>query len=81
MGKYASCEKLAINKLMGVKEEKVIRGHSLLGLAVLTLRCPLRNTQTNKPYERKKEYLMIRGISSCCRIAQLLTKTEEYGEE
>ena len=61
-------KKLAIKRLIGVKAEKVISGHSLLGLAVLTLRYFLRDTQTDEAYKRK-EYIMIRGISSYCRIA------------
>ena len=54
---------------MGDKEEEIIREHSLLGLTVLTLSKFLRDTRTNKAYEREEEYLMIRGISSYCRIA------------
>ena len=63
-GRYTSCKKLVIERLIGVKEEKVIRGLSLLGVTVLSLRFPLKNTQTNKEYERKERYLMIRVISS-----------------
>ena len=69
VGRYASCKKLAIDRLIGGRLEKVIRGHSLLGLTVLTLRCLLRNTQTDEAYERKEVYIRIRGISSYCRIA------------
>ena len=61
--------------------EKVISRHSLLGLTVLTIRCLLRDTQTDEADERKEGYLMIRVISSYCRIAQLITKTGEYREE
>ena len=38
VGRYASCKKLAMDRLIGDKLEKVISGHSLLGLTVLTLR-------------------------------------------
>ena len=38
VGRYASCKKLVIERLIGVKVEKVISRHSLLGLVVLTLR-------------------------------------------
>ena len=44
VGRYASCKKLAIERLIGESLENVISGHSLLGLTVLTLRCFLRNT-------------------------------------
>ena len=37
-------KKLAIERLIGGRDEKVINGHSLLGLTVLSLRCFLRNT-------------------------------------
>ena len=53
-GRYASCKKLAIERSIGGRDEKVINGHSLLGLMVLTLRCFLRNTRTDEAYERKK---------------------------
>ena len=69
VGRYASCKKLNISISIGGELEKVIRGHSLLGLTALTLRCLLRDTQTNEAYERKEGYLMIRVISSYCRIA------------
>ena len=51
-GRYASCKKLAIERSIGGREEKVIRGHSLLVLTVLTLRCFLRNTRTDEANER-----------------------------
>ena len=43
VGRYTSCKKLVIERSIGDKEEKVISGHSLLGLTVLTLRSFLRN--------------------------------------
>ena len=43
-----------IDRSIGVRFEKVISGHSLLGLTVLTLRCILRNTRTDEAYERKE---------------------------
>ena len=46
VGRYASCKKLAINRLTGNRFEKDISGHSLLGLTILSLRCLLRNTGT-----------------------------------
>ena len=46
-----------------------MRGHSLLGLLVLTLRYFLRNTRTDKAYEREEVYVGIRVIGSYCRIA------------
>ena len=69
VGRYASCKKLAIDSLIGDRLEKVISRHSLLGLMVLTLRCLLRDTQTDEAYERKEVYIRIRVISSYCRIA------------
>ena len=66
---YASCKKLAIDRSIGGNSEKVISGHSLLGLTVLTLRYFLRYTRTNEADERKKEYIGIRVIGSYCRIA------------
>ena len=60
VGSYASCKKLVIDRSIGDRSEKVIRGHSLLGLTVLTLRCLLRNTQTDEAYERKEVYVIIR---------------------
>ena len=54
MGRYASWRKLLIVRSIGVRLEKVIRGHSLLGLTVLTLRYFLRDTRTDKVYERKE---------------------------
>ena len=51
-GRYVSCKKLVIEISIGGREEKVIKGHSLLGLTVLTLRCFLRNTRTDEAYER-----------------------------
>ena len=69
VGRYTSCKKLVIDRLIGVRFEKVISGHSLLGLTVLTLRFFLRDTQTDEAYERKEEYLRIRVIGSYCRIA------------
>ena len=60
VGRYTSCKKLAIDRSIEVRLEKVIRGHSLLGLTVLTLRCFLRNTRTNEAYERKEVYIGIR---------------------
>ena len=69
VGRYASCKKLAINRSIGDRLEKVISGHSLLGLTVLTLRCLLRDTQTDEALERKEVYKRIRVIGSYCRIA------------
>ena len=69
VGRYASCKKLAIDRSIGGRSEKVIRGHSLLGLTVLTLRYFLRDTQTDEAYERSEEYGRIRVIGSYCRIA------------
>ena len=69
VGRYASCKKFNIDRSIGDKLEKDISGHSLLGLMAPTLRCLLRNTRTDKVYERKEVYLMIRVISSYCRIA------------
>ena len=60
VGRYASCKKLAINRSIGGRLEKVISGHSLFGLTVLTLRYFLRDTRTNETYERKEEYGRIR---------------------
>ena len=37
-----------------------MRGHSLLGLTVLTLRCFLRDTRTDEAYEREEVYVRIR---------------------
>ena len=54
VGRYASCKKLAIDSSIGNKLEKVISGHSLLGLTVLTLRFLLRDTRTDEAYERKE---------------------------
>ena len=62
MGRYASWRKLAIDRSIGVRFEKVIRGHSLLDLTVLTLRYFLRDTQTDEAYERKEVYVRIRVI-------------------
>ena len=59
-GRYASCKKLAIVRSIGGRDEKVISGHSLLGLTVLTLRYFLRNTRTDEVYERKEECIRIR---------------------
>ena len=69
VGRYASCKKLVIDRSIGDRLEKVISGLSLLGLTVLTLRCLLRETQTNKANERNEMYIRIRVISSYCRIA------------
>ena len=66
VGRYASCKKLAINRLIGDRLEKVISEHSLLGLTVLTLRYLLRGTQTEEANERKEVYVRIRVISSYC---------------
>ena len=52
MGRYASWRRLVTDRSIGVRLEKVISRHSLLGLAVLTLRCFLRDTRTDKAYER-----------------------------
>ena len=52
--KYTSCKKLAIDRSIGEMLEKVISGHSLLGLTVLTLRCFLRNTRTDEAYKRRE---------------------------
>ena len=68
-GRYTSCKKLAIDRSIGGNLEKVISGHSLLGLTVLTLRCFLRDTRTDEAYKRKEEYVRIRVIGSYCRIA------------
>ena len=54
MGRYASWRRLAIHRSIGVRLEKVISGHSLLGLTVLTLRCFLRNTRTDEANERRE---------------------------
>ena len=54
VGRYASCKKLAIEISIGGRDEKVIYGHSLLGLTVLTLRSFLRNTRTDEANERKE---------------------------
>ena len=43
-----------IDRSIGDRLEKVIRGHSLLGLTVLTLRYFLRDTRTDEAYERKE---------------------------
>ena len=69
IGRYASCKKLAIDRSIGGNSEKVMRGHSLLGLTVLTLRCFLRDTRTDEAYERKEVCKKIRVIGSYCRIA------------
>ena len=53
-GRYASCKKLAIERSIGGRDEKVINGHSLLGLTVLTLRCFLRDTRTDEANEREE---------------------------
>ena len=53
-GRYASCKKLAIERSIGERDEKVINGHSLLGLTVLPLRYFLRNTRTDEAGEREK---------------------------
>ena len=68
-GRYASCKKLAIERSIGERDEKVINGHSLLGLTVLTLRCFLRNTRTDEANEREEVWIRIRVIISYCRIA------------
>ena len=60
VGRYASCRKLAIDRSIGDRSEKVISRHSLLGLTVLTLRCLLRDTRTDEVYERKEVYIRIR---------------------
>ena len=44
VGRYASRKKLAIERSIGGKLEKVISKHSLLGLMVLTLRYFSRDT-------------------------------------
>ena len=54
MGRYASWRRLAIDRSIGVRFEKVIIGLSLLGLMVLTLRYFLRDTRTDEAYERKE---------------------------
>ena len=69
VGRYTSSKRLAIDKSIGSRLEKVIRGHSLLGLTVLTLRYFLRDTRTDEAYERKEVYERIRVIGSYCRIA------------
>ena len=69
VGRYASCKKLAIDISIGGRSEKVIKGHSLLGLTVLTLRYFLRDTRTDEANERIAVYIRIRVISSYCRIA------------
>ena len=58
-----------IDRSIGDKSGKVIRGHSLLGLTVLTLRYFLRDTRTDEAYEREEKYEGIRVIGSYCRIA------------
>ena len=69
VGRYASCKKLAIERSIGGRDEKVINGDSLLGLTVLTLRYFLRNTRTDEAYERSEVWVKIRVIISYCRIA------------
>ena len=69
LGRYTSCKKLAIDSLIGGRLEKVISGHSLLGLTVLTLRYLSRDTRTDEAIERKEVYVRIRVIGSYCRIA------------
>ena len=69
MGRYASWRKLAINRSIGDRLEKVISGYFLLGLTVLTLRYFLKDTRTDKACERREEYIRIRVIGSYCRIA------------
>ena len=54
VGRYTSCKKLVIVRSIGERSEKVISGHSLLGLTVLTLRGFLRDTRTDEACERKK---------------------------
>ena len=54
VGRYTSCKKLVIDRLIGVKGEKIISGHSLLDQTVLTSKWFLRDTQTDKAYERKE---------------------------
>ena len=53
-GRYASCKKLVIDKSIGGRLEKVISGHSLLGLTVLTLRYFLRDNRTDEAYESRE---------------------------
>ena len=69
VGRYTSCRKLAIERSIGERGKKVIRGHSLLDLTVLTLRYFLRDTQIDEANERKEEYERIRVTGSYCRIA------------
>ena len=69
VGRYTSCKKLAIDKLIGGRFEYDISGHSLLGLMVLTLRYFLRDTRTDEADEKREVYISIRVISSYCRIA------------
>ena len=69
VGRYTSCKKLAIDRSIGERLEKVISGHSLLGLTVLTLRYFLRDTRTDEACKRREEYIRIRVIGSYCRIA------------
>ena len=54
VGRYASCRRLVIDRSIGDSLEKVISGHSLLGLTVLTLRYFLRDTRTDEAYEREE---------------------------
>ena len=53
-GRYTSCKKLVIDKSIGGRLEKVISGHSLLGLTVLTLRYFLRDNRTDEAYESRE---------------------------
>ena len=69
VGRYTSCKKLVIDKLIGGRFEYDISGHSLLGLMVLTLRYFLRDTRTDEADEKREVYISIRVISSYCRIA------------
>ena len=69
VGRYTSCKKLVIVRLIGGSSEKVIREYPLLGLTVLTLRYFSRDTRTDEAYEWKEVYIRIRVIGSYCRIA------------
>ena len=57
VGRYASWIKLVIDRSIGVRLEKVISRRSLLDFMILTLRYFLRDTQTDKACERRKEYI------------------------
>ena len=68
IGRYTSCKKLAIDRSIGVKLEKVISGHSLLGLMVLTLRNFLRDVRATLPYYSQRD-----SASYLARLVPLVT--------